>query len=144
MDKLIKLKTNLETAYGCVLNENVFVAAISLFPAILVANADEEIDKEEKEYLAVLADSYAFHTDGLSDDEKEKLSDSLFNFINYLSANNQLWEETFLKALKSLIKKDTETKNGIALIMDHIARISNSINIDEQRKINWLKKELAI
>ena len=144
MDELIKLKVNLETACGCILDENVFSAAISLFPAILVANADGNIDNEEKEYLAVLADSYAFHTEGLSDEDKEKLSDSLYNFITYLSANNQLWEAAFIKAIKYVIKDDSDAKKEIALIMEHIARVSNSISVVEQSKINCLKKELAI
>lgn len=144
MDVVIKLKANLESAYGCILEDNVFVAAISLFPAILVANADGSIDKKEKEYLAVLADSFAFHSEDLTDEEKEKLSDSLFQLLTFLSANDKLWQDSFLKALKHIVNEDSDAKNEIAIIIEHIARVSDSISLDEQSKINWLKNELAI
>ena len=144
MEQIEALHKSIQNSFGDVIDEDVFIASITLFPAIIVAYADGVIDEKEKEYIAFLADNYVFHSDDILEENKVFFSDILCSFLLSLTDQISLWKTEYIEALKYLLNLDNSLKSELLIILENIARISNEVSKAEQEKIEWLKIELSI
>ena len=144
MEQLEELHKAIQNSFGDLIDEDVFIASITLFPAIIVAYTDGVIDEKEKEYIAFLADNYVFHSDDILEENKVFFSDILCSFLLSLTDQISLWKTEYIEALKYLLNLDNSLKSELLIILENIARISNEVSKAEQEKIEWLKIELSI
>jgi tellurite resistance protein len=144
MEQLEDLHKAIQNSFGDVIDEDVFIASITLFPAIIVAYTDGVIDEKEKEYIAFLADNYVFHSDDILEENKVIFSDILCSFLLAITDQISLWKTEYIEALKCLLNIDNSLKSELLIIIENIARISNEVSETEQEKIEWLKIELSI
>jgi hypothetical protein len=144
MEQLEDLHKAIQNSFGDVIDEDVFIASITLFPAIIVAYTDGVIDEKEKEYIAFLADNYVFHSDDILEENKVIFSDILCSFLLAITDQISLWKTEYIEALKCLLNIDNSLKSELLIIIENIARISNEVSKAEQEKIEWLKIELSI
>ena len=144
MEQLEDLHKAIQNSFGDVIDEDVFIASITLFPAIIVAYTDGVIDEKEKEYIAFLADNYVFHSDDILEENKVIFSDILCSFLLAITDQISLWKTEYIEALKYLLNLDNSLKSELLIVIENIARISNEVSKAEQEKIEWLKIELSI
>ena len=144
MEQIEALHKSIQNSFGDVIDEDVFIASITLFPAIIVSYTDGVIDEKEKEYIAFLADNYVFHSDDIIEENKVFFSDSLCSLLLSLTDQISVWKTEYIEALKYLLKLDNTLKSELLIVIENIARISNEVSETEQEKIEWLKIELSI
>jgi len=128
------------------LNEGEFETLVSIFPALMVAMADDEIQKEEKELINLAATEIVedIASQGYSEEQKTLLKKNYLEEINRLTENSAFWEENFLYTLSLYLEIQPEFGGVISDFMSEVASSHGDTNEKELAEIFRVKSKLGI
>ena len=126
----------------CLLNDDVLISIAISYPAILVAIADDYIDKEEKLFIASISKSLM---DREIDNEEDQLSylEIYASFAKLLQIK-EADGETLINIIAKHCAIDEELGKLILNAMYGVAEASNGVSTKETDVIEGLKKKLGI
>lgn len=128
------------------LNEDEFETLVSIYPALLVAMADDEIQKEERDLINNAATEIVedIASVGYSAEQKALLQKNYLDELNLLTEKRVFWEENFLYTLSLYLEIKPEFGAVISDFMSEIAATSDGINEKELAEIFRVKSILGI
>jgi tellurite resistance protein len=126
----------------CLLSDDVLISIAISYPAVLVAIADNYIDKEEKLFIASISKSLM---DRKIDNDEGQLSylEIYASFAKLLQIN-ETDSETLINIIAKHCAIDNELGNLIVNAMYGVAEASNGVSAEESVVIEGLKKKLGI
>lgn len=128
------------------LNEEQFMAFVTYYPALLVANTDGVVDEKEWSLLQELSNRIVADTLPQNAD-KEEVKDYkqlFFNEFHYLIENLDQWDRKFMKALQQLLAQQPKRIATVAEVLYLLAKSSNGVCEKENTMIEYLRNELKL
>lgn len=128
------------------LSESEFAALLTMFPALLVVNADNVVDNAEWKHVEELALEIAMSECEVDKetDEAHSLARVFIDEIRFLKKNLSKYEDPFLETLAQQLDVNSEFKTIIKEMLHEAAQSSGNTEPEEVEKINQLLVKLHI
>jgi hypothetical protein len=123
-----------------------FTLFAEFFPAVLVIVSDGIFDHKEKTYLEKLVQSLgkSFSEDGFGTKRVQELKSIFAQEFEYLITHIDIWQELYLKALKTHLQHYPESKETILETIYLFAQHSQDFDEAESNMVSFLTSELRL
>lgn len=128
------------------LSESEFAALLTMFPALLVVNADNVIETSEWKHVEELALEIAMSECEVDEetDEAHSLARVFIDEIRFLKKHLGQYEDRFLETLAHQLDVNSEFKAIIKEMLDEAAKSSGQTEPEEVEKIKEILAKLHI